>query len=69
MSLIKDALKAFEALKQACMTAPILAFADYTKPFLMETDTSKDGIGGIAVTEAGRQVVPPHCLWQQGPYT
>ena len=30
--LTEDALKAFEALKQACMTAPILAFADYTKP-------------------------------------
>ena len=42
MSLSEDALKAFEALKQVCMTAPILAFADYTKPFLLETDASKD---------------------------
>ena len=44
VSLSEDALKAFEALKQACMTAPILAFADYTKPFLLETDASKDGL-------------------------
>ena len=29
--LSEDALKAFEALKQACITAPILAFVDYTK--------------------------------------
>ena len=28
VSLTEDTLKAFEALKQACMTAPILAFAD-----------------------------------------
>ena len=34
VSLSEDALKAFEALKQACMTAPILTFANYTKPFL-----------------------------------
>ena len=38
--LSEDALKAFEALKKACMTAPILAFADYTKLFLLETDAS-----------------------------
>ena len=31
VSLTEDALKAFKALKQACKTAPILAFADYTK--------------------------------------
>ena len=41
----EDAVKAFKALKQACMTAPILAFADYTKLFLLETDASKDGLG------------------------
>ena len=46
-SLTEDALKAFEALKQACMTAPILAFADYTKPFLLETDAFKDGLGAV----------------------
>ena len=40
--LSEDALKAFEALKEVCMTAPVLAFADYTKPFLLEMDVSKD---------------------------
>ena len=44
VSLSEDAMKAFETLKQACMTAPILAFADYTKPFLLETDASKEGL-------------------------
>ena len=44
VSLSEDTLKAFEALKWACMTSPILAFADYTKPFLLETNASKDGL-------------------------
>ena len=47
LSLSEDALKAFKALKQACMTAPVLAFTDYTKPFLLETDASKDGLGAV----------------------
>ena len=29
------------------MIAPILAFADYTKPFLLETDAPKDGLGAV----------------------
>ena len=36
-----------EALKQACMNSPVLAFADYTKDFFLETDTSKDGLGAV----------------------
>ena len=65
VSLTEDAMKAFEALKQACMTAPVLVFADCTKPFLLETDASKDGLGVVLSQKQGRQVVPPHCLWQQ----
>ena len=45
--LLEDALKAFDTLKHACMTAPILAFADYTKEFLLETDPSKEGLGAV----------------------
>ena len=37
----------FEALKQPCMNSPVLAFADYTKDFLLETDASKDGLGAV----------------------
>ena len=47
VSLSEDALKAFETLKQACMTSLILAFVDYTKPFLLETDASKNGLEAV----------------------
>ena len=47
MSLSKEALEAFEALKQACMNSPVLAFADYTKDFLLETDALKEGLGAV----------------------
>ena len=35
VSLSEDALDAFQALKQACMSSPVLAFADYMKNFLL----------------------------------
>ena len=47
VSLSKEALKAFERLKQACMNSPVLAFADYIKDFLLETDASKEGLGAV----------------------
>ena len=47
MSLSEEALEAFRALKQACMNSPVLAFADYTKDFLLETDASKERLGAV----------------------
>ena len=47
MSLSEEALKAFEQLKQACMNSLVLASADYTKDFLLETDASKEGLGAV----------------------
>ena len=45
MSLSEGALKAFEMLKQACMNSLVLAFADYTKDFLLETRCLEGRIG------------------------
>ena len=43
----EEALEAYQALKQACMNSPVLAFADYTKDFLLKTDASKEGFGAF----------------------
>ena len=45
--LMENVLGAFESLKKACLEAPVLAFADFNKPFLLKTDTSKQGLGTV----------------------
>ena len=47
VSLSEDALEAFQALKRACMSSPVLACANYTKDFLLKTDASKEGLGAV----------------------
>ena len=45
--LLPEAKDTFNTLKQKCMTAPVLAFADLEKPFLLETDASALGLGAV----------------------
>ena len=47
VSLSKNVLEAFQALKQACMSSPVLAFANYTKDFLLKMDAFKEGLGAV----------------------
>ena len=45
VTLTSDMWVAFETLKKACLDTPVLPFADFNKPFLLETDASKFGSG------------------------
>ena len=47
VNLSPEALAAYEDLKMRCMTAPVLTFADFEKPFMLETNTSKEGLGVV----------------------
>ena len=52
--------EAFAELRQKLCTAPVLAFPDFTKPFLLDADASNSGIGGVLsqLDEEGREYVP-----------
>ena len=42
-----EAKDTFETLKRVCLEAPGLAFADFDKPFLLETNASELGLGAV----------------------
>ncbi|KAJ8280789.1 hypothetical protein GJAV_G00058990 [Gymnothorax javanicus] len=49
---------AFQTLKQRLVSAPVLAYADFSKPFTLEIDASHQGLGAILSQEVDGQRRP-----------
>ena len=47
LGLPLDALAAFQELKMKCLMVPVLAFMDFKKPFLLETNALIEGLGVV----------------------
>ena len=47
------AQEAVDILKGKIQSTPILAFPDFGKPFLLETDASKEGLGAVLSQKQG----------------
>ena len=43
--------ESFDRLKEALISSPILAYLDYNKPFILETDASLKGPGAVLSQE------------------
>ena len=47
VDLPQEAWEAINILKRKVQSAPVLVFLDFDKPFLLETDASKEGLGAV----------------------
>ena len=47
IELTAEYQQAFEQLKQFCSQTPILAYANYKKPFKLHTDANENGLGAV----------------------
>ena len=57
----KDCENAFQNLKNKLSSAPILAYADITKPFVLHIDACRNGLGAILLQEHDGNLKPVAC--------
>lgn len=50
--------KAFQALRERLCTAPVLAFADFAKSFMLEVDARHQGLGAVLTQEHNGKIRP-----------
>lgn len=50
--------ESFEALKAKLTSAPVLAYADFARPFILETDASYSGLGAVLSQETEGGIRP-----------
>ena len=49
---------AFDSLREALVSSPVLAFPDFAKPFIVRTDASISGLGAVLCQDFGGQSRP-----------
>ncbi len=54
----KEEQTAFERLKSALTSPPLLAYPDFSKPFIVRTDASKHGLGAVLCQDTGLAAGP-----------
>ena len=54
----KECEESFEGLKRKFVEAPVLAYANFSLPFILEVDASHSGLGAVLSQEEGGRVRP-----------
>ena len=51
--------EAFDKLKESLITAPVLVYTDWNKPFILQTDASQEGLGAAFLQqgEDGERII------------